>query len=155
MKDIDEQAINFNTYYTGPGATGPAPLIRNVNIRNVQIDGVPTAISLVGLPEKWLENITLRDIKVTNAGEGARFTRVKNLALENIEISSTNRAMIAEDVYELSIKNVTLSDSLKDESTTLQLKGEHTGAVYLQNLPINQVEFSDGLSREIVNVEPE
>src|SRR5699024_10919253 len=46
MKDIESQAINFNSYYSGPGITGPAPAIRNIDIRNIQIDGVPEPIEL-------------------------------------------------------------------------------------------------------------
>lgn len=58
MKDINNEAINFNTSCAGPGV-GPSPLVRNFDIRNIQIDGVPNAIVMNGLPEKWIENIQL------------------------------------------------------------------------------------------------
>jgi unsaturated rhamnogalacturonyl hydrolase len=59
MKNITYEAINVNTFYTGPTAMGPSPAVRNIYIRNVTVDKVPTGISFIGLPEKWLENVNL------------------------------------------------------------------------------------------------
>lgn len=148
MKDIDSQAINFNTYYSGPGLTGPSPLIRNIDIRNIQIDGVPEPIVLMGLPEKWLENINLQDIRVINAEEGARITRVKNLTMKNVEISSNTRAMIVDDTYELTLDNVTLKDNVS--GAELLLQGEHTGAVKVGNISSDQIEFGEGTLEDII-----
>lgn len=153
MKDINNQAINFNTFYTGPTATGPSPLIRNVDIRNVQIDGVPTAIELIGLPEKWLENINMQNISVVNAGVGARIQRVKNLTLNNVSISSEERAMEADDVYQVTFNNVALSDEA--QGPPLLLEGEYTGAIYMPDFPMDQIEFGEGLSEDVVKEEPE
>ncbi len=152
MKNITYQAINFNTFYTGPGATGPSPLVRNIHIRDVHIDGVPVAIELIGLPEKWLENITLENITVASSDKGARITRVKNLTLRNVEINSTERAMIAEDVYELTLDNVRLKDNSKQ--APLLFTGRHTGAVFTSNFPLKLMEFADGLSKDIVREKP-
>ncbi|MDR8390342.1 glycoside hydrolase family 28 protein [Aliifodinibius sp. S!AR15-10] len=155
MKDIENQAINFNTFYTGPEATGPAPLIRNVDIRNVTIDGVPTAISLIGLPEKWLENIVLQNIQVTNAGEGARIERVKNLTLRDVSIASQERAMIVDDSYEVSFENVSLTDSLETASAPLLIRGEYSGSMLMPDLPLKQIELGDGVSLNVIKREPE
>lgn len=152
MKDIDNQAINFNSFYSGPGLTGPAPLIRNVDIRNVQIDGVPEPIVLEGLPEKWLENITLRNITVTNAEEGARVTRVKNLTMQNVDISSEARAMAVDDVYELVLDNVRLADNAAGPS--LWIDGAYTGAIVVEDLPLERIGFGEGVSEEVVVDEP-
>lgn len=148
MKDINQQAINVNTFYTGPDARGPAPLLRNVDIRNIQIDGVPEAITLIGLPEKWLENVSLSNITVTNARVGVRITRVKNLTLSQVRIESQQRAMIATDVYELQFDGVTLQDQA--EGPPLLLQGQHTGAVTLGDYPPDQIEFADGLTPRIL-----
>lgn len=148
MKDLDSQAINFNTYYSGPGLTGPAPLIRNVDIRNIQIDGVPEAVVLKGLPEKWLENISLRDIAITNAEEGARITRVKGLTMHDVSISSEARAMRVDDVYELSLRDVSLTD--QSEGDPLLIEGEYTGAISVDDFPVERIEFGEGVSEEVV-----
>lgn len=152
MKDINNQAINFNTFYTGPEATGPAPLIRNVEIRDIHIDGVPSAIELIGLPEKWLENIILENIEVVNADEGIRLSRVKNLTLRNIQVESNARAMIANDVYELVFDNVTLRDHV--DGPPLLFEGGYTGAVFMKDFPRDQIEFGEDVSKEIIKKEP-
>jgi unsaturated rhamnogalacturonyl hydrolase len=148
MKDLDNQAINFNTFYSGPGSTGPAPLIRNIDIRNVRIDGVPEAIVLEGLPEKWLENISLRDIVVTNAGEGARITRVKSLTMHNVSISAEARAMLLDDVYELVLDDVRLTDL--SGRAPLLIRGKYTGAISVDNFPLERIEYGEGVSEDVV-----
>jgi hypothetical protein len=148
MKDINRQAINVNTFYTGPNARGPAPLLRNIDIRDVEIDGVPEAITLIGLPEKWLEDISLTNVTVKNAEIGARITRVKNLALNQVRIESRQRAVIATDVYEFLFDHVTLLDQV--EGPALLFRGQHTGAVILGDYPTDQIEFGDALTAEIL-----
>lgn len=152
MRNITYQAINFNTFYTGPEATGPSPLMRNVRIKDVEIDGVPTAIELVGLPEKWLENIHLENINVINSEKGARITRVKNLTLKNVSINSEEIAMKVEDAYELFLDNVSLSDDTSGKP--LIFSGQHTGAVFTDDFPLEQIEFTDGLSKDIIKEAP-
>ena len=152
MKDVTYEAINFNTFYTGPGATGPSPAVRNIDIRDVEIDGVPKAIVLIGLPEKWLENIRLENITITNADEGARITRVKNLIMKNVNISSVKRAMVVEDAYELTLDQVTLSD--KTGGLPLLFTGRHTGAIFTNDFPVSDMAFEDGLTTGIVKEKP-
>ncbi|MEX2396841.1 MAG: glycosyl hydrolase family 28 protein, partial [Balneolales bacterium] len=154
MKDITYEAINFDTYYTGPGVVGPAPMIRNIDLRDIQIDGVPSAIVLIGLPEMWLQNITLEDISVKNSDEGIRITRSKNVSLKNIEIDSDKRAMIADDVYELQFDNVSLRDNT-GEDVTLQIEGRYTGALFIRDFPRNQILLGDGLSPDLIKEEDE
>lgn len=153
MRNITYQAINFNTFYTGPGVTGPSPLLRNISIKDVEIDGVPVAIELVGLPEKWIENIHLENITVKNAVEGARITRVKNLTLKNVSINSEERAMIVEDAYEFFLDKVMLKDQV--DGAPLLFQGQFTGAVFTDDFPVENMEFTDGLSPEIVQEAPE
>ena len=150
MKNISMEAINFNTFYTGSGI-GPSPLIRNIDIRDIFIDGVPKPIVLIGLPEKWLENINLENIKVINAKEGARLTRVKNLNMKNVHIESEERAIIAEDIYECHFDNLTLADEVAGPSVLL--KGKHTGAVSVSDFPITNIEFDDGLDEDVLLTE--
>ncbi|WP_084088323.1 glycoside hydrolase family 28 protein [Fodinibius roseus] len=144
MKDIESQAINFNSYYSGPGLTGPTPLIRNINIRNITIDGVPEPIELVGLPEKWLENITLENVSVVNADQGARITRVKNLTLKNVDISSEARAFVANDVYELTLRDVNLIDHT--EGVPIFVEGMYSGAISPGDIPVSQLELGEDVS---------
>jgi polygalacturonase len=151
MKNINREAINFNTYYTGPGLVGPAPAFRNIEIRDIRIDGARSGIVLIGLPEKWLENITFENLVVENVQDGIRVTRVKNLSLDNVTLRSTTRAMIVEDAYELTLRKVALHD--QTGGSPLQFKGPHTGAVFTGDFPLDQIEFADGLTKDIVKKE--
>lgn len=152
MKNITYEAINFNSFYTGPKAIGSAPMVRNIDIRNVTIDTVPTAISLIGLPEKWLENITLGNIKVINAETGARIARVNNLVLENVSIESESQAMTINDSYEVYFNNVTLNDNVS--GAPLRVEGNYTGAIYLTDgLATEDVQLGAGVSEGAINPE--
>jgi polygalacturonase len=148
LKNTRIEAINFNTFYTGARSVGPSPSIRNIDIRNIKIDGVPKAIVLTGLPERWLENIHLENIEIVNAKEGVRLTRVKTITMNNIKVMSETRAMIAEDVYELTLQNVTLAQ--EEKSSPLLLQGQHTGAIFTTDFPLSSIEFSEGLSNQII-----
>lgn len=121
-------------------------------IKDVEIDGVPTAIELIGLPEKWLENITLENINVINSEKGARITRVKNLKLNNVTINSEELAMIVEDAYEFYLNNVSLSDD--SNGSPLLFRGLHTGAIFTDDFPMSQMEFEGNLSSDIVKEAP-
>lgn len=152
LKDIRMEAINFNTFYTGPGVVGPSPSVRNIHISDILVDGVPEPIVMIGLPEKWLEDITLENIKITNAKEGARLTRVKNLVMKNVAIHSQEKALVADDVYEFTIEDLMLSD--KEKGPDMLLKGLHTGAVFINDdFPKNKIAFEDGLTSDVLRKE--
>ena len=147
MKNIKYEAINFNTAYTGAGI-GPSPLVRNIDIRNVKIDGVPNAIVLNGLPEKWLENIYMENISAVNAKEGIRLARAKSLVMKDIYIESEARAMIADDVYEVKFENVVLKD--KTGGKPVLLKGRYSGAIVAPDLSEKDIEFEEGADKDIL-----
>jgi len=133
MRNVTYEAINVNTFYTGRGARGPSPRIRNLQIRNVEVDGVPTGISFIGLPELWLEDVILENVRIRNAQRGARITRVKGLTLRNVEIESEEVAMVLDDVVEVALDGVTLSD--RAEGPSLVLRGGYSAGVILNDYP--------------------
>jgi polygalacturonase len=152
MRNITYEAINVNTFYTGPRAQGPSPLIRNLHIRDIEVDGVPTGISFIGLPEKWLENVTLENIVINNAERGARFTRVKGLALRNITVNSNDRAMVFNDVLEVELDNVSLTD--RQGGAPLVIQGGYTGAIFLNDYPTARVHIEEGTPENVLLTEP-
>ena len=147
LKDITYEALNFNTFYQGSGV-GVAPLVRNIDIRNIKIDGVPKAIVLIGLPEKWLEDIYLENIEVVNAEEGIRLERVKNLHMKNVTVSSEERAMVVDDVFELYAKGLKLKD--KSKTKPVLVKGRYSGVLVMGDFPLKDIELEDGLSTDIL-----
>jgi hypothetical protein len=148
MTNITREAITFNTFYTGPNVTGPAPLIRNIDIRNVYVDGAQTGISLVGLPERWLEDITLENIEIVNVRRGVLLTRVKNLNFVNVSVHSEEQAMNVYDAYEFLFNGLRLRDNTG--GLPLRFGGRYTGAIIKGDFPMEMIEFTDGLTSEII-----
>jgi len=147
MKNIEAQAINFNTYYERE-ATGKSPLFRNVYIKNVRVNGARTAIEMIGLPEKWLENINIKNAIFENVQNGAVAHRVKELILENVSIKSSRRPVTLDDVFEATIKYVNLSG----QHPPLFVGGSESGAITIEGLKPDQVEFANNLPRRAVTV---
>jgi polygalacturonase len=147
MKNIERQAINFNSYYERE-ATGKSPLFRNVYINNIRVNGAHTAIEMIGLPEKWLENINVKNAVFENVLNGAIANRVKELTLENISITSKGRPITLDDVFEATIKNVNLSG----QRPPLLVGGSESGAITIEGLNPDGVECAKNVPRGAVTV---
>jgi polygalacturonase len=147
MKNIERQAINFNSYYEHE-ATGKSPLFRNVYINNVRVNGANTAIEMIGLPEKWLENINVKNAVFENVQNGAIAHRVKELVLEDVSIKSKGRPISLDDVFEATITNVNLSG----QNPHVFVGGSESGAINIEGLTPGHVEFSKDVPRRAVTV---
>jgi len=147
MKNIENQAINFNSYYER-NATGKSPLFRNVYIRDVQVNGARTAIEMIGLPEKWLENINVENARFENVRDGAIARRVKELSLRGVSITSSGRPIVLEDVFEATIENATLSG----QDPVLLVEGSESGQIEVQGLARDDVECAPQVPRAAVAV---
>ncbi len=88
MKNIKGPAININTSYSGGIAGGPAPLFRHISMNNIRVQGAATAFELIGLPEKWLENISIRNTVFGDVRKGAVVRRVRGLTLEEVSLQA-------------------------------------------------------------------
>ena len=147
MKNIEAQAINFNSYYER-NATGKSPLFRNVYINNIRLNGARTAIEMIGLPEKWLENINIKDAVFAGVQNGAIAHRVKELTLEDVSITSNGRPVELNDVFEARIKNVTLAG----REPPLFVGGSESGAIIIEGLKPDHVECAKDVPRGAVAV---
>jgi polygalacturonase len=147
MKNIEAQAINFNSYYER-GAIGKSPLFRNVYINNVRVNGARTAIEMIGLPEKWLENINIKNAIFENVTNGAIAHRVKELILIDVSITSKGRPIALDDVFEAVIKNV----KLFGQRPPLLIDGSESGAITIEGLHPDDVECTKNVPREAVTV---
>lgn len=147
LRNTSREALNFNTFYSGAGV-GPSPLVRNIDIRNILIDGVPNAIVLNGLPEKWLENIHFENIEVRDTQKAIRMDRVKNLTMKNIKVVSEERAMIANDVFELFLEELDLKDGA--EGAPILFSGKYTGVVVVPDAVRGEIEFAEDVSDGIL-----
>jgi len=147
MESIEKQAINFNSYYDRD-STGKSPLMRNVLISNIRVNGAATGIEMVGLPEKWLENITVRNAVFDNVREGIVGHRVKELRLHNVNVRSTGRPVALEDVFEVSIRNT----ALEGREPPVRIGGSESGAIEIQQLGADDVQCGEDVPSGAVSV---
>ena len=105
MNDIPNEALLFDLFYGGkaageetdeeiaarmgvcvPVADETTPEFRNITIENIICSGAKRAIYFNGLPEKPIQNVTLRNIRMT-ADQGATFNQTENITIENVVIN--------------------------------------------------------------------
>ena len=89
MGRIKNEAIRLNMLYgcgKAPASKKP-PIFRNIHIRNVTCQQADTAVEIIGLPEKPIENITLENISIS-AEKGLSCTDIKGLKLINVAITT-------------------------------------------------------------------
>jgi DNA sulfur modification protein DndE len=96
MSGIEEDAISFHMFYQGKSGTGAGedemkevtegtPIFRRISIADVVCDGADTALIANGLPEMPLEELAIRNYKVT-AKNGLVCNYADKLLLEQIEV---------------------------------------------------------------------
>lgn len=105
MNAIPNEALLFDLFYGGkaageetaeeiaarmaaavPMADETTPQFRDITIENVLCNGAKRAIYFNGLPEMPIQNVTLRNVRMT-ATEGAVFNKTENLTLDNVVIN--------------------------------------------------------------------
>ena len=90
MADITHEAIQINMFYGSTSAdpqTDAAPTFRDIHLTNVSCDGAAAAVELIGLPERPLENVTLKQIRV-RAHKPMICQDVAGLAIEDVAIAT-------------------------------------------------------------------
>ncbi len=100
MTDLVGDAINFNLFYGGkspleeeaaaadtkfPPVTEETPQFRDIHIANVICRGARGAITLQGLPEMPLRNITLKNVAIT-AERGVAVTDAEGITFEQVRV---------------------------------------------------------------------
>jgi polygalacturonase len=145
MHDIHMYAISFNTSY--PGAVrGPAPLFRNIHIKNVEIDQAANGIVMGGLPEMWLENYTFKNIKITNARTGVEMSNVRNLSMENVEVQSTKGPAVSLN----NCRYIVFKDTkFQGQEGPLRIRGSQTDVVDV-DVPADQIQFEKDASVSVL-----
>ena len=103
---------------------------------------------MIGLPEKWLENVNVKNAVFENVENGAIAHRVKELTLEDVSITSKGRPIALDDVFEATIKNVNLSG----QCPPLLVGGSESGAITIEGLNPDNVECTDNVPRRAVAI---
>lgn len=115
MKDIDKEAIIFETGYADRGAVVSAtanddksaffPDFCNVTIRNVNVDGAKTAMKISGLQGHPVHDITLDNVKMQNCKNALNLSYAENITMTNVDI----KAKVQNIVNTATCRKVTLN----------------------------------------------
>jgi polygalacturonase len=115
MVDLVGDAISFNVFYGGkspleeeaglaetkfPPVTEETPQFRDIHIENVICRGARAAITLQGLPELPLRNVTLKNVSIT-ADRGVTVTDADGITFENVRVEHRS----GERLQTLRVKN--------------------------------------------------
>lgn len=153
---IDQEAVRIHTGYRAwfGSDTGVAPLFRDIHIKNITCDGAKYAAQIIGLPEKYIENVTFENVSI-HANQGIICSNANGLDLKNVTV-------VSEEGPVLQFENVT--NSIIQESrcvegtgTYLQVKGENSRGIQLEGCDLSQageaVSLEDGAPEESVIIE--
>lgn len=98
MKNIDKEAIIFETGYADRAAVGGAtdsddksafyPDFCNVAISNVNVDGAKTAMKISGLAGHPVHDISLKNVSMTNCKNGLNLSYAENITMNDVNIQS-------------------------------------------------------------------
>lgn len=112
MIDIPYEALLFDLFYGGKGAgeeteedlngrmksstpavTVETPAFRDIHISNIVCKGVGRAMFFNGLPEMPIDNVSVKNVVVSDAKEGIVISQAKGVTLENIRIETKGEVL--------------------------------------------------------------
>jgi len=71
--------------------TEETPAFRDIHISNVYCKGSGRAMFFNGLPEMPIRNVTVKNVVITEAAEGAVISQAEDVQLENIRIETKKK----------------------------------------------------------------
>lgn len=95
MKNIRQEAFVINTSYAG-ATQGPAPLFRNIRLKNIRASNVARCIEVKGLADMKVQNIELSDCSFTGR-QGATISHAEGVTFNNVTIHSKQKALSLRD----------------------------------------------------------
>ncbi len=112
MRDLSRTALFVSMFYTGERRAMPinefTPAIRNIHLSDIVVDGAERAGLVEGLPERAVEEVSIRNVTVTSAKQGIVCSSANGLSLENVSVNAQDTpALSATNVHDLDISRFT------------------------------------------------
>jgi polygalacturonase len=140
MIDIPHEALLFDLFYGGkaageesdeelegrmanagiPTVSEETPVFRNIHISNIVCKGVGRAMFFNGLPEMPIENVTVKNVVITEAQQGIIMSEAVNVTIDGAHIESRSEPLQVKKVQALSV-NGNHYDYPKDAVKSLPL----------------------------------
>lgn len=153
MDRISAAAIHITLRYTRQDGDPKAlPRFRNIHVRNVTCGKAKTAVEMFGLPEQFIENVSLEDVTIASAA-GLRAEQVRGVRLTRVRISAkTPPVMQFTDSQDVLIQDPACPG---EANPFLQLSGPHTKNIQLRGIdPKCRVVQSDDVPAGTLKSQP-
>jgi hypothetical protein len=88
VKNMQYEVVIMHMDYgadRNPAASEVAPLFRNIHLKNITGDGAPVAISLTGLEDSLIQNVTFENLAITSTA-GVIATNVQGITFDQVKI---------------------------------------------------------------------
>lgn len=102
MKNIVNEAITMNLYYSSNGKPAErtdvnegTPVFRNIEMKNLLVEGAGKSFYLYGLPEMPLENISIQNMRVSKIAETSSINYAKNIKIEGYQASDAKHIVVS------------------------------------------------------------
>ncbi|HWR37437.1 MAG TPA: glycoside hydrolase family 28 protein [Clostridia bacterium] len=127
MRDLSRTALYISMFYSGERRLMPVneftPTIRNIHLSDIVVDGAQRAGLVEGLPERAIEDVSIRNVTVTSAKQGFVCSSANGLRFENVSANAEETpALGATNVRELEISRFT-SKKPHPQQPVIQLSG--------------------------------
>lgn len=173
MKNIKKEAVKLNMFYskTDPEPVSErTPIFRNIHFSDITAQG-NQAVVLIGLEEMPIENITFDNINF-DVNEGIAVKDAKNILINNVRVNAKIGAAIeVENTQDITINQfktyahnegrpsisfnnvqeayLTGSRATEGTGTFLEVKGDKSSEIYLDNNFLKQAELPLAVGKEV------
>lgn len=153
MINIPNEPLLFDLFYGGkapdevteeditdkldfvPPVSVETPVFKDIHISKVFCKGAGRAMFFNGLPEMNIQNVTIEDVFISDAKEGAILRQAENVSIKNIYISTTGTVLDLKDVRNITLDSLTYSDK---PSKVVVLNGKENKAIRIINSAISK-----------------
>jgi len=154
-KDLQREAIIITMYYASdkmPIANRKPPIFRNMQIKNLTVDGAPTAMMITGLDDSLVQNIHFENVAISST-KGVVATDATGLVFDSVKIvPSSGPEFNFNNVSQVSIKNATAPLA---GGPFLTVKGRTSGGIRIEggNIPEDAVQTGADAPANAVSVQ--
>lgn len=130
MDRIGGDAIQLTTRYPSfANSEGKVPTFRNIRISNVNCQQAQTAVRMIGLPDRAIQNVVLQDVTIC-AEQGLQCEAGNGIHLVNVRIKPQNGPMFSvKDSQEVVIDGLS---GASESGVFLDLRGRQTKNIRLR-----------------------
>lgn len=142
-ENVKDEVFKINTDYTNDGEETTSeehiPVVKDINIKNLESNGGEYALKLEGLEQEPVENITITNANFNNVKNDAELKYINDLKLDNVSINGEEiyRLLPSEDAKQMEdiVQRMDENGDISNSETT------HLLSTHL--ISVNQFEKTD------------